>query len=251
MDKPIVAGGSTGDELEWRRQFLGLMRNCPVPDGEFLSNLGLFLNRQTLTRILFLHFLYRRILRVHGIVVEFGVRWGQSLALFNSFRGMYEPFNYSRRIVGFDSFEGYPRVHEKDGNADCIREGAYGVSKGYERYLEEILSYHERENPISHKKKHELVKGDAVEEIDRYLERNPETIIALAYFDFDLYSPTLNCLESIKGHLTRGSVIGFDELGSRVFPGETLALKEALGLRDVRIRRVPWSPGTSYIVIGG
>lgn len=34
--------------------------------------------------------------------MEFGVRWGQNLALFESFRGIYEPYNYNRKIVGFD-----------------------------------------------------------------------------------------------------------------------------------------------------
>jgi len=32
----------------------------------------------------------------------------------------------------------------------------------------------------------ELVKGDAVEELEKYLQKNPSTIIALAYFDMDL-----------------------------------------------------------------
>jgi len=38
-------------------------------------------------------------------------------------------------------------------------------------------------------------KGDASVEM-KYLYDNPETIIALAYFDFDLYQPTKKCLES-------------------------------------------------------
>ena len=193
--------------------------------------------------------MYKKILDVHGILVEFGVRWGQNLALFEAFRGIYEPYNYNRKIVGFDTFSGFPSTHPKDGAADIIKEGAYDVVENYEEYLEQILSYHEKESPISHLKKFELIKGDAIVSLTEYLASYPETIIALAYFDFDIYEPTKCCLEAIKGHLTKGSVIGFDELNCRTFPGETLALKEIFGLDRYRIMRLPFSPLTSFIVI--
>ena len=251
MKKPVVARGSTEGEVRRRKAFLDLMMKSPIPDDETLSNLGLFLNRQTLSRILFMDHIYRKILRVHGIIVEFGVRWGQNLAIFSSLRGMYEPFNYTRRIVGFDTFEGYPRVHEKDGEADHMKPGAYGVPAGYEEYLEEVLAYHESESPLSHIRRFELVKGDAVSGIDAYLRDRPETVVSLVYFDLDLYEPTKACLERIRGRLTRGSVIGFDEVCSRHFPGETRAVAEALGLERIGLRRVPWCPNSSYIVFGG
>ena len=86
-------------------------------------------------------------------------------------------------------------------------------------------------------KKYAIVKGNAVVEIHKYLKENPETIIALAYFDFDIYEPTLEWLKAIAPHLTKGSVLGFDELNLHNFPGETLALKEILGLDKYSIRR--------------
>lgn len=236
-------------ETTLREGFLKLFKDCPIPDNELLSNLGLFIKRQDLSRILFMNSLYKEIINVHGIVVEFGVRWGQNLALFESFRGMHEPFNHNRKIVGFDTFEGFPLIHEKDGKSDIASVEAYSVTEGYEEYLKQALDYHEQESPISHIKKYQLVKGDAAVEIDKYLNDNPETIIALAYFDFDLYEPTKKCLEAIKEHLTKGSVIGFDELNLHDFPGETLALKEVLGLGRYKITRSPYSSVQSYIVV--
>lgn len=82
--------------------------------------------------------------------MEFGVRWGRNLALFESLRGIHEPFNHNRKIVGFDTFEGFPSTHEKDGDADIVRVGAYDVTEKYEDFLAEILAYHEQESPISH-----------------------------------------------------------------------------------------------------
>lgn len=236
-------------EKELRNSFFGLFQSCPIPKEELLSNIGLYINRQTLSKILFMHELYLKILNVHGIIVEFGVRWGRNLALFESFRGMYEPYNYCRKIVGFDTFAGYPSVHPKDGQADIMIPGAYSTTEQYEEYLSKVLDYHEQESPISHIKKYQLVKGDATITIKKYLEDNPETIIAFAYFDFDLYEPTKICLEAIKGHLTKGSVLGFDELCFHDFPGETIALKEVIGLDKYAIKRSCIDSSPSYIVI--
>jgi hypothetical protein len=240
----------TSDQEKSRRQaFFDLYKSCPIPPQELLSNLGLFVKRQTLSRWLFMHHLYQQILEVHGVVMEFGVRWGQNLALFESFRGMYEPYNHSRRIVGFDTFDGFPSVSAKDGADPIIREGALSVTEGYEQYLDQVLRYHESESPLSHLKKFELVKGDAIGGVKSYLEQNPHTIVALAYFDFDLYEPTKEALLAIRDRLTRGSVIGFDELCAKNFPGETLALKETLGIQRFSVRRYPNSSMCSYVVI--
>jgi hypothetical protein len=74
-------------------------------------------------------------------------------------------------------------------------------------------------------------------------------VIALAYFDFDLYKPTRDCLEAIQPYLTKGSVLAFDELNTPEFPGETIAVREVFGLSRYAIRRDPNNPLTSYLVI--
>ena len=239
--------GSSEKELAGRDSFFNLFRNAPIPDAELLDNAGLFINRQNLSRILFMHELYQKIVPIHGVIMEFGVRWGQNLALFESFRGIYEPYNYNRKLIGFDTFSGFPEMHEKDGGK--TDKGAYNVTSNYESYLEKVLSYHETESPIPHKKKFELVKGDATVTIDNYLAEHPETIVAFAYFDFDIYLPTKKCLEAIMDRVTKGSVIAFDELNCPDFPGETAALKEVIGLAKYSIRRSPLNPLCSYIVI--
>src|SRR5262249_4704806 len=103
--------------------------------------------------------------------------------------------------------------------------------------------------PIAQKKKHALVKGDATKTIHEHLEEHPETVVALAYFDFDLYAPTKACLEAILPRLTRGSVLAFDELNCPEFPGETLAVMETVGLARWAIRRSPLNPLCSYAVV--
>lgn len=245
----LVCSGASVEEAINREKFEDIFEKCPIKPNEMLNNLGLFIRRQALSRIIFMHELYLKTLPIHGVVMEFGVRWGQNLALFSSFRGMYEPYNYNRKIIGFDTFEGFPSVSEKDGNDEVVKKGAYSVSEGYESYLTDVLDYHETESPLGHIKKYEIVKGDATKTLEKYLKDNPHTIISFAYFDFDIYEPTKKCLELIKPHLTKGSVIGFDELNYDRFPGETIALQEVFGLGRYSIQRSPLNPVMSYIVI--
>lgn len=239
--------GSTQSETDRKQILVDRLRASRIPDGELLDNIGLYLTRQTLSRINFMQMLYQMIVPVHGTIMEFGVRWGQNMALFSTLRGIHEPFNYNRKIIGFDTFEGFPSVAPQDGGG--VQAGDYGVVENWSEELEGILDFHTQNAPIPHKKKHELVKGDATMTLPDYLKEHPETIVALAYFDFDIYKPTHDCLEAILPYLTKGSVLAFDELNTPQFPGETIAVREVLGLSRYAIKRDPSNPLTSYLVI--
>ncbi len=248
-DTMSIRAYASREEVANREQLLGLMRGAPIPEEQLLSNLGLFLESKNLARILFMDFLFRQITEVQGVVMEFGTRWGQNVALFAALRGIYEPFNRHRKIVAFDTFTGFPSIAPEDGRSAMMTPGQLAVPEGYAAYLGRVLTAHERANPLAHLTKHEICVGDAGVELDRYLRRCPETIVALAYFDFDLYEPTKKCLETIRPRLTRGSVVAFDELNDPDSPGETLALLETFGLDRVRLRRSPIASRVSYLVV--
>ena len=201
-----------------------------------------------MSRLLFFDYLYKLNLETQGTIMEFGVRWGQNLSIFSALRGIYEPFNRHRKIIGFDTFKGFPSIHPKDGKSSLMKKGQLDLTKNYEKFLEKIMEFQENDNPISHLKKFEICKGDAKKELLKYLKRNPETIVSLAYFDLDLYKPTKECLDVIKSRLVKGSVIGFDELNDPDSPGETLALMETLGLNNIKLKRFKFSSRVSYFV---
>lgn len=236
-------------EAQIRQKIAELYKNCPIPDDQILSNLGLFLNSKNLSRILFMDHIFKQIVDIPGVVFEFGTRWGQNVALFSALRGIYDPFNRHRKIVGFDTFTGFPEISPKDANSDMMVKGNLTLSEGYFEYLTKIMEYHEQENPLSHIRKYELIKGDANLEIIKYFKEHPETIVALAFFDFDTYKPTKKCLQAIKPHLLKGSILGFDELNDPDSPGETLALDEVFGLNNIRLRRHKFTSRTSYFVV--
>jgi hypothetical protein len=240
---------SSQSERDLQLRFAELLERAPLPEDELLPNLGLFLSSKSLSRILFFHEIYKKILNTHGVVMEFGVRWGQTLSLLAALRGIFEPFNRHRKIIGFDTFAGFKGMSDKDGKLCRTVDGSFSVSENYQQYLEELLSLQEALNPISHLKKFELVRGDATDTIPAYLKRQPETLVSLAIFDFDIYQPTKAALQAIKPHLFKGSVLVFDELADDVFPGETIALREVFDLADLRVERMPMTARVSYVVL--
>jgi hypothetical protein len=251
MPQVTLGGMNYGSDEENRTRtgLVEMFKRTPIPNDQILANLGLYLNSKNLSRILFMDFLYRLAVDVQGVVMDFGTRWGQNMSLFLSFRGMYEPFNRHKKIIGFDTFKGFPCVGERDGKSEMIFDGNVAVTDDYLPYLDELLGLQDRDNPLGHIKKYDFVVGDATKGIHEYLEKFPETIVAMAYFDFDLYEPTKVCLEAIKPRLTKGSVIGFDELNDHDSPGETAALMEVFGLNNVKLKRHRYASRVSYFVV--
>lgn len=208
----------------------------------------LTMNVTVLSRILYLNELYQNVLNIPGVICEFGVQWGATLTQLINLRSIYEPFNHSRTIYGFDTFDGFPSVHEKDGGN--YNKNDMSSQENHEEKLEEILSLIEKFPPLSHIKKFELIKGDAILTIDKWLEENPHAIISMAIFDMDLYEPTKIVLEKIKPRLIKGSVLAFDELNCKAFPGETRALDEAIGLNNLKLHRSKFHPFGSWAIFG-
>jgi hypothetical protein len=56
-----------------------------------------------------------------------------------------------------------------------------------------------------------LSKGGVVRTLPQYLERRPEAIVTVAYFNLDLYEPSLKCLELIRNRLAKGSIVTFND----------------------------------------
>lgn len=234
-----------------RSELAEMALHSPLPPEEYIENLGLFSDHLLIGRLLFMDHLYRQILKIPGVVMEFGTRWGQNLSTFANLRTLYEPTHHHRRVIGFDTFSGFADVAPQDGTSVYARPGNVRTTEGYEQFLERLLTVQESLKPLSHKRKFAVIKGDARATVPEYLEKHPHTLIALAYFDMDLYEPTRDVLRAIRPHLVRGSIVALDEINDPGFPGETIALQEVFGLNHIRLRRVPYLSYPSYFIYEG
>lgn len=224
------------------------LRASRVPDSDVLAQLQLFQPRVALAHTLFLDELYRRMLRVPGSIAEFGVQWGRNLAAFHSLRALYEPTNMSRHIYGFDTFAGFPSVSTFDGDDEATRVGGLAVAPGWEQDLEAILSAHEGLSLRPEHRRFNLVKGDVVDTLPKFIADHPHVLFSMIYLDLDLYEPTRDVLAAVWPRVPKGGLVVFDEINLDLFPGETLALLEGIDIGGHEICRSPFGVYQAYVV---
>jgi hypothetical protein len=214
-----------------------------------LKNFGKYVPRQSLAAFLAKNEMFKRVVGVHGHVIEAGVHLGGGLMTWAQLSAIYEPINHVRRIVGFDTFEGFPSLHPDDGQPALDYARAGGLSTGAREDIRESIRLFDLNRPIGHIERVEVVAGNAVATIPDYVEANPHLVVALLYLDFDLYEPTKVAIETLLPRMPRGAVIAFDELDQRNWPGETKAVLDTAGIRNLRIERFPFTPQISYAVL--
>jgi hypothetical protein len=220
----------------------------PIPDR--VDAFAKFASRRAIAKFLARNEIFKRILGVNGSIVECGVLHGAGLFTFAQLSAIHEPYNHTRRIIGFDTFTGVPAVHAADtktGSSSHFRSGALAGST--EAELRRAIALFDANRPLSHIPKLELVAGDLRESAAKYIAANPHLVVSLLYLDVDLYEPTKAALEAFLPRIPKGGIVAFDELNAQTFPGETVAAEEMLGLSKMKLERFPFDPYISYCVI--
>ncbi|NJN81471.1 MAG: class I SAM-dependent methyltransferase [Caldilineaceae bacterium] len=241
----------TADETDVVRGLATAFRTSPLPLAHQLSAFTRHVRRQDIARFLVKYELFKLVETINGSVVECGVFAGGGLMAWHHFSSILEPYNHTRKIIGFDTFDGFPSLHEQDlDRSDHLYRGAFSTHDSIESELSALIDLHDRNRPLGHISKVELVAGDATETIPQFVEDNPHLLLSLLYLDFDLYEPTKIALELLLPRVTKGGVVAFDELNCPMFPGETVALMESVDLQTIQLHRFPFDPYISYFVVG-
>jgi hypothetical protein len=241
---------SSSQQLDSRAKLRELFEQTPIPADDLMTNLGLYIRGSALVKFLVLDDLYRRIKDIPGAVVEFGCFYGQNLVIFENLRAIYEPFNKTRQIIGFDTFHGYAGFSNQDVRGEVLAEGNYAALSEWKMQLEELLRVHEGNNILGHLQGlHTIVEGNVVETAPQFFAERPELPVALAYFDVGLYEPTKAALTAIKPNLIPGSVILLDEYSWPAAKGEAIAFKEVLGKASYRIEKSALTPLRAIVTI--
>jgi hypothetical protein len=205
--------------------------------------------RQAMSLFLAKNELFKQALNVHGHIVECGVFLGGGLMTWAQLSAVYEPYNHVRRIVGFDTFSGFPSLSGADQGADQAYAVANGLATDAKSDIEQAVRLYDLNRPVGHIPRVELAVGDATATIPRYVDENPHLVVALLYLDFDIYEPTKAAIEHLLPRMPKGAIIAFDELCQKSWPGETRAVQDLIGIRNLRIQRFPFTPQLSYAVL--
>jgi hypothetical protein len=243
----------TSKESEAINELYATFEKSALPLSQRLQTFPRHVRRQDIARFLVKYELFKLSLAANGSVVECGVFGGGGLMSWMHYSTILEPYNHPRRIIGFDTFTGFPSVHEKDterGTSEHLHQGAFDIGSSVLDELQQLASLHDQNRPLGHIPKIELVAGDACQTIPQYVQEHPHLLISLLYLDFDIYEPTKVALDHLYPRVVKGGVVAFDELNCPGYPGETVALLEALDVGRVMIRRFEFDPYISYFIKG-
>ncbi len=207
----------TPQERMVREEVAKLFLSNDEPIETRLDNAVKYMSRGTITRFLALYEVFKRALPIKGSVVECGVNRGFGLMTWAKLGAILEPVNLTRRIYGFDSFAGFPSIAAKDRTGPAWETAAPGG-----------------------------LHADSYEEL---IADHPHLVVSLLFMDFDLYEPTKVALEHFVPRMPKGAIIAFDELDNPLWPGETNALIDTLGMGKLQLERLEFDPYVAFAKI--
>lgn len=247
-----VVSYSPPESLDARMEIFRLMNAYRATDEEKERSLGLFLRGSLLARIFAIADLYRRIVDIPGAIFDVGTWRGQTAVLCENLRAIFEPLHFNRRIVCFDTFEGYQGFSDKDRATELHRDGTYGVGgDDYAEFLRRLLVLHEKSNAMGGQNngKHKVIKGDCRATIPQFFVDNPHEYLALAFFDVNAYEPTQQSFERIWARLVPGGIVAFWQLTRETIPAEARVYAERIlpGVSHAIHRSLTY-PGLCYLV---
>jgi hypothetical protein len=240
---------TTTDEIQFRISLEDYYGRSIGSHVEKLQNFSKYVPTQDLRKFICRYELFKKILEVHGSIIECGVLYGGGLMTWAQLSEILEPLNHLRNIIGFDTFTGFVSICEKDKTGTAVQGKKGGLAIDvYEDLLESIKLYN-RNRFLKHIEKVKLVKGDIGETLPQYLEGNPHLVVSLLYLDFDIFEPTVIALRYLKPRIPKGGIIAFDELNHEVWPGETIAVMQEIGIPNLKVERFPFGSTMSYAVM--
>ncbi len=191
-----------------------------------------------IAKFLYHYEIYKKILNIPGDVLEFGVFKGASFSRLLSFRKILENDD-SRKIIGFDDFGTFTAKGKKEdilfakkfkktlglGTSDVQLKNNF-INNGYTNF--------------------QLIKGDVVKTLPKFLKKNSGAKISLLHLDLDVYRPTKFVLSKLYKKMSKGGIILIDDYAE--ISGATDAVDEFFSKKNFKIEKMRFYKRPSYIV---
>lgn len=212
---------------------------------DILINFAAHVRRRELARFISHYELFKEVVDLPGCVVEVGVSRGGSFFTWAKLLETFCPGDRTRKVFGFDHFEGNQEFQPKDGR---LVPGPYNKVVGGFRApraaIESLNAISNDDNFVPGNQRSVLVVGDVVSTLPEFLEQQPGLRISLLHLDVDLYKPTKIALNMLMPLVVTGGIVVLDEYGLIPWQGESVAVEEyfeSVGRRPV-IKKHPYVP---------
>lgn len=190
---------------------------------------------------------YKMAMDVPGSIVECGVFKGTSFVRFAMLRELLGN-SFSAKLIAFDVFsDQYPdtKFDEDKKYRDHWISTAGPSSIGVEQ-LDQVLKLQDIKN-------YELVAGDVLQTVPRYVKEHPGLKISILNVDIDFVEPTYCVLEHLYDRVMPGGIIlldnyaGEDAAGNSLH-GDTKGIDDFFRDKDVVISKFPFAARPCYII---
>jgi hypothetical protein len=229
-----------------------LIEKYPHDVRHYLDLFPVYTSRRAFIRQLAHYELFKMTIDLPGHYLDFGVYFGKSFFTWHKFLEVFTPTATHKKVIGFDTFGGFPDLAPEDGQSDsAIQKEPGGLSSaGFLDEFLEPLDLHNQDAvlPVGRGK---IIQGDVCKTFPQWLKQNPEARFCLCNLDLDIYEPTTVVLEGCWDRIVPGGVLILDEYATSKWPGETKAWDHFAGNHglNVSLKRFPYAnaPGAYAI----
>ena len=193
------------------KQIIKLKKKNNFSDFDLITNYGLFSGDSNLYKTLIIFDLIKQTSKVKGDVIELGIHRGNTSLLIKK---ILDIFKIKKNLYLLDHFKGLIHYNKKDTKLSEKLKDKY---KGKRKQIEQFIKFFNLKNI-------KIIDKDATTLKSSFFHKKK---FSLAYFDMDLYLPTLRALEAIDKSISVGGYIVFDE-GNKKLWSEKLAIKDFL-----------------------
>ncbi len=196
-------------KTEKYQKILKLKKKFKFSDFELITNYGLFSGDTNLFKTLTIFQLIYNTRKIKGNIIEFGIHKGNTSLLIKKILDIYK---IKKKLYLFDHFKGLVHFEKKDTAAS---KKFYNSYSGKKNQIKSFINFFKFKNV-------KIIDKNALDLKPGYFEN---ISFSLAYFDLDLYLPTLKALNSINKNMSVGSFMVFDQ-GSKKLWAERKAINE-------------------------
>ena len=203
------------------KQIIKLKKKYNFSNFDLITNYGLFSGDTNLYKTLTIFDLIKQTSKVNGDIIELGIHRGNTSLLIKK---ILDIFKIKKNLYLLDHFKGLIHYNKKDTKLSKKLKDKY---VGKRKQIEQFIKFFNLKNI-------KIIDKDATTLNSSFFHKKK---FSLAYFDMDLYLPTLRALEAIDQNMSVGAYIVFDE-GNKKLWSEKLAIKDFLK-RNKNYKKIP------------
>jgi len=218
-----------------------LIGNEHLTTKDILTNWQSYVRRRDMTRFLSHYELFKEVIGLPGSIVELGVFKGASFFTWSKLLETFCPGDRTRKVYGFDHFEGLVDFVDTDGVYDERAGKTEGGWKATKSHATTLIELHNQDNFLMGVERCRLIEGNILDTVENFIKKNPGLRISLLHFDMDIYEPTVHALRLLYPLVVRGGVVVFDQYAIPPWEGETKAVDEFLKQENIVVKKHPFT----------